>query len=284
MPRSRRYSVRKLRIMNPAPASSTSVSASSATISAPVQRRARTPADARAAAFLQHLVDVGLRDVQRRRQAEDDAGAEADRGKIREDGAVHRELDPVRLADILRRGVEQPDADERDSRGRAAPLMSASSTLSTSSCRIDPPARSRQARRARRSRARGARSAPAAGWRRWRRRSAARTRPRPSATGTRRGSVRRSCCSLNVRTFGCTSLLVSGRSAVRAAADVDQLALRLLDGVTPGASRPNTSRPRALRFCASRLAHRSTSGCQRSALSGNLKPSGITPMTSSARR
>ena len=81
MPRSRRTCVRKLRIMKPAPASSTTVSASSATISAPVQRRARTPADADAAAFLQHLVDVGLRDVERGRQAEDDAGAEADRAR-----------------------------------------------------------------------------------------------------------------------------------------------------------------------------------------------------------
>ena len=67
--------------MKPAPASSTTVSVSSATISAPVQRRARTPADAAAAAFLEHLVDVGLRDVQRRREAEDDAGAEADAAK-----------------------------------------------------------------------------------------------------------------------------------------------------------------------------------------------------------
>ena len=32
----------------------------------------------RAAAFLQNLVDVGLRDVQRRREPEDDAGAETD--------------------------------------------------------------------------------------------------------------------------------------------------------------------------------------------------------------
>ena len=44
-PTSSRYRLRKLRIMNPAPASSTSVSASSATMSAAVQRRARRPPD-----------------------------------------------------------------------------------------------------------------------------------------------------------------------------------------------------------------------------------------------
>ena len=44
MPTSSRYSAKKLRIMKPAPASSTSVSASSPMMSAPVHRRARTPA------------------------------------------------------------------------------------------------------------------------------------------------------------------------------------------------------------------------------------------------
>ena len=43
MPRLVWYSVRKLRIMKPAPASSTSVSITSTTMSAPVQRRARIP-------------------------------------------------------------------------------------------------------------------------------------------------------------------------------------------------------------------------------------------------
>ena len=51
--------------------------------------------------------------MQRRREAEDDAGAEADRGEEREDAAVHRELHPVRLADILRDRVEPPDAENR---------------------------------------------------------------------------------------------------------------------------------------------------------------------------
>ena len=66
---------------------------------------------ARSAAFLQHLVDVGLRDVKRGRQAEDHAGAQADRGQIAEYGAVHRELDPVGAADLLRGLVEQADPD-----------------------------------------------------------------------------------------------------------------------------------------------------------------------------
>ena len=59
-PTSCRYMFTKLRIMNPAPASSTSVSASCATMSAVVQRRARKPPDPGAAAFLQDFVDVGL--------------------------------------------------------------------------------------------------------------------------------------------------------------------------------------------------------------------------------
>ena len=81
-------------------------------MSAFVQRRAR-PDGAGAAAFLQHRVDVGLRDVQRRGKAEEDPGSKAHGRDEEEDGAVHRELNPRRLPDILRRLVEQPNAHDR---------------------------------------------------------------------------------------------------------------------------------------------------------------------------
>src|SRR5262249_38328662 len=68
-------------------------------------------AGTRATAFLEHLVHVGLRHVKRRRQTEDDAGTKADRGEKCEDAAVYRELDPVRLADVLGHGVEPSDAE-----------------------------------------------------------------------------------------------------------------------------------------------------------------------------
>ena len=99
--------------MKPAPESSTSVSASSTTMSALVQRRARRPEPDRPPSFSTSLMSV-LRHVQRRREAEDDAGAEADRREEGEDAAVEGELDPVRLADVGDRGVEQPDADHRE--------------------------------------------------------------------------------------------------------------------------------------------------------------------------
>ena len=46
---------------------------------------------------------------------------------------------------------------------------------------------------------------------------------------------------------------------------------------TPGARRPKTSNPRALRYCFSRSGTFAI-GCHRSAFCGNLKPSGITPI------
>ena len=98
--------------MKPAPESRTSVSASSTTMRTPVQRRARRPRS-RAPAFLEDFVDVGLRHVQRRREAEDDAGAEADRREESKHPRVEGELDPIRLADVRDRRVEQADADDR---------------------------------------------------------------------------------------------------------------------------------------------------------------------------
>ena len=71
MPMSMRYIVKKLRSIRPAPASSTSVSAIWTTISPPAQRRARMLPDSGPPAFLQHLVNVGRRGVQRGNQPED---------------------------------------------------------------------------------------------------------------------------------------------------------------------------------------------------------------------
>ena len=64
-------------------------------------------------ALLQHVVDVGLRNVQRRRQAEQDAGAERHGGEKSENGEIHREVNPRWLADVLGGGVEQAHADQR---------------------------------------------------------------------------------------------------------------------------------------------------------------------------
>ena len=71
-------------------------------------------AASRTSALFQYFVEIGFRHVERRRQAEHDARAEADGGEEREDLRVHRELDPVGLADILRGGVEQADANVRE--------------------------------------------------------------------------------------------------------------------------------------------------------------------------
>ena len=57
---------------------------------------------ATAPTFLEHFVDVGAGDVQRRCEAEEDARAEADGGDEAEDDRVHRERHPVRLADAGR--------------------------------------------------------------------------------------------------------------------------------------------------------------------------------------
>ena len=112
-PSSMEYSFRKLRIIRPAPVRSTSVSVSSAITIADVRRRALAPPELPRAPFLEDLVDVGPRHLQRGREPEQDAGRQADEGHETEDREVHRELDPVRLADVRDGGVEQPDADVR---------------------------------------------------------------------------------------------------------------------------------------------------------------------------
>ena len=71
------------------------------------------PTASRPAAFLQHLVEIGLRHVQRGSEAEHDARAETHGGEKGEDLCVHRERNPVRLSDILRGRVEETDADIR---------------------------------------------------------------------------------------------------------------------------------------------------------------------------
>ena len=111
-----RYSARKLRIMKPAPASSTSVSASSATISALGPAPGAHAAGARCGrppSFSTSLTSV-FDTCSAGARPKTTPVREADRGEEREDAAVHRELHPVRLADVrsLAR-VEQPDADDR---------------------------------------------------------------------------------------------------------------------------------------------------------------------------
>ena len=58
------------------------------------------------AAFLQHFIHVGLRDVQRGSEPENDSGAEADGREEGEDRRVHPELDPERFADVLSDRIE----------------------------------------------------------------------------------------------------------------------------------------------------------------------------------
>ena len=104
----------KLRIMKPAPASSTSVSARLTTMRAPVQRRARTPPDpmprppslSTSLTLVFDTCSAGARPKMM-------PVARRDGGEEREDGAVHPEVHVVRLADVLRRGIEQVDADDR---------------------------------------------------------------------------------------------------------------------------------------------------------------------------
>ena len=123
--------------MKPAPASSTSVSDDfdddqrARSSAARACRRCRS-----AAAFLQHLVDVGLRDVQRRRQAEHDRRCR-DRSapKNANTDGVHRELDPVRLADVGRDARRTAGRRRSPRPSPSRPLTVDSSRLSTSSWR-----------------------------------------------------------------------------------------------------------------------------------------------------
>ena len=169
-------------------------------------------------------------------------------GKEGEHVAVHRELDPVRPADIRGGAIEQADADRAMPRParpadhrRAARFRSAAAGPRASA--------RRRATCARKSRARGWWRATAAGWRRSRTRSAARTRPRPSARGTPCGSDRRSCCSLNVWTRGLDVLVGVGILRLEALRDVDHLALRLLARDAGREVAERLQRPRVALLC-----------------------------------
>ena len=72
---------------------------------------------AAAAAFLHHLVDVGLGHVKRWREAEDERGRDAHPRKEDDDDGIDRELHPVRLALVGQHRVEDPDA----AQGQAQP-------------------------------------------------------------------------------------------------------------------------------------------------------------------
>ena len=259
--------------MKPAPASSTSVSASSPMMSALAQRRTRMPARARAAALLEHFVDVCLRHVQRRGEAEDHAGPEADGGEIREDAGVHRELDPVRLADVLAR-VEQPDARERPARGRARRRSAASSRLSISSCRT---MRQRVAPSDTRTDISRARFAARANSRLATLAHAISSTNADRAQQREKDHADRTAVLLLVERLHprSMSLLVSGYSRREPFRDGEQLRLRLRTSGVLG-SRPNTRRAARvpLLLLEIRIA---ASGCHRSAFCGNLKPSGMTP-------
>jgi hypothetical protein len=58
--------------------------------------------------------------VQCRREAEDDAGRETDRDEEPEDGRVHRELDPIRLADVGNGAVEEPNPEDGERQAQRA--------------------------------------------------------------------------------------------------------------------------------------------------------------------
>ena len=109
IPISRLYISKKLRIMKPAPARSTSVSASCATMRPLAQRRARIPVEPLRPP-LERLVDVRARDVKRRRETKQDAGDDADAEEECERPPVHREDHPKGPANVLQFRVEPADA------------------------------------------------------------------------------------------------------------------------------------------------------------------------------
>ena len=182
--------MRKLRIINPAPTRSTSVRANSATTIVDDETTGADCAGAAPASFFQDLVHVGLGNLQSWREAENDAGGEADRREIGEHERIELEDDPVRFADVRDRGVEQPDADCARAQGRRSrrdtpagcSRRAAAGRFATGSRRV---------RSERRFHAFWSRSARAAGLRRWRMRSAARSRLPPEARERRRGWNRR---------------------------------------------------------------------------------------------
>ena len=184
------YIFRKLRIISPAPTSRTIVSASSTTT-----MRRREPSRAAASgiatsAFLQDLVDVRLRDLQRRRQAEQDPGREADGGQVTEHDRIEGERHPVRLAGVGDCPIEQLDADGRQSQAQDTADEGEQRALDQQ-LPDDARAAGAQGDAHRDLASARARSARAGDWRRWRRRSAGRTRRRRAATGRPRGSARR---------------------------------------------------------------------------------------------
>ena len=88
------------------------------------RRRPAAGADAAGARsptrFLHHLVHVGLRDVQRWRQAEEERGGDADASEKTDDQRIEREGHPVRLAERRIAELRVQRADPRISQREAA--------------------------------------------------------------------------------------------------------------------------------------------------------------------
>ena len=236
--------------MKPAPASSTSVSAISATMSALVQRRARgppVPLRPPPPSFITSLTSVfdtcsaGARPnstpVARQIGAEED-----------EDDRIHRERHPVRLADVGRdlriepRDAEdrQPEPEHAADRPTAAGSRPAAAGRSASG--------SRRATRGRRSRATGSWRGRAADWRRWRRRSAARRPTAPISDEEDQPELRARDPLVEGDDVRLDSPCWCRGSRGRAARDRVWISARACASVTPSPSRPITWKLRTLRL------------------------------------
>src|SRR5580692_5991090 len=74
---------------------------------------------ARAArALLQHLVQFHARRMEGRRDAEQQSAHDAESGEISEDGVIHREPNPVRLAYVLGREIEPMHSQHRQAKSK----------------------------------------------------------------------------------------------------------------------------------------------------------------------
>ena len=96
-------------------------------------------ARARSTAFLEHVQHVGLRHLERRRQPEEQSGHHADEGEEREHAGVERERHPVPASRASTTAASNHRIPKIDSPSPTTPLSTASSRLSTRSCRTMRP-------------------------------------------------------------------------------------------------------------------------------------------------
>ena len=154
----------KLRIINPAPASRTIVSASSVTTMMPLSHRTRRlPALPRPPSFRTSFIVV-FETCSAGARPKNDRGQPADRRDVARRRRIGGEDDPVRLAGILDGGVEEPSATECQQQSDAR-LRRRRARGSRGAAAGRPSSAWRRAPCARRFRGPGAPIATGAGWR-----------------------------------------------------------------------------------------------------------------------